>query len=118
MRGLGDFQRRQMKRGDPRIREVFSHLREILNLLENIANHPYQPLEREPESARAPVPTPPPSAPQPSAPLLVSIKEARRLIGVSNTRIYQLINDGSLETVRLGARRLIRYGSLQNLAGG
>jgi excisionase family DNA binding protein len=53
---------------------------------------------------------------QQPAPLLVSIKEARRLIGVSNTRIYDLINDGSLETVRIGTRRLIRYSSLQRLA--
>lgn len=119
MRGLGDFQRRQMMHGDPRVRQVFSRLRQLLDLLEDIVGHPYQPIE-PPKSAIAPPSSPAPvpkivPAQQP-APLLVSIKEARRLIGVGNTRIYDLINDGSLETVRIGKRRLIRYSSLQRLA--
>jgi excisionase family DNA binding protein len=53
---------------------------------------------------------------QQAVPLLVSVKEARRLIGVGHTRIYALINDGSIETVRVRKRRLIRYSSLQRLA--
>jgi excisionase family DNA binding protein len=50
--------------------------------------------------------------------MLVSIKEARRLIGVGNARIYQLINAGALETVRIGQRRMVRYSSLQKFAAG
>lgn len=48
--------------------------------------------------------------------MLVSIKEAQRLIGVGHTRIYDLINAGALETIRIGKRRLVRYSSLQKLA--
>ncbi len=55
--------------------------------------------------------------PEQPPPMLVSIKEARRLIGVGHTRIYDLINAGALETVRIGKRRMIRYSSLQKLAG-
>jgi len=124
MRGLGDYHRRLTKRGDPRVQELFSHLRQILDLVEDMVRHPHQ----QPEVA--PPPTPPsspprtPAAPTPQVmtpeqppPMLVSIKEARRLIGVGHTRIYDLINAGALETVRIGKRRMIRYSSLQKLAG-
>jgi excisionase family DNA binding protein len=97
---------------------VFSRLRQLFDLLEDIVSHPYQPTE-PPRSAVAP---PPPPTPVPKivptqqpAPLLVTVKEARRLISVSNTRIYDLINDGSLETVCVGKRRPIRHSSLQRL---
>ena len=94
-------------------------MRRVLDILEDMVSHPYQPPEPEPATGRTPMqPVLRAVEPQPSAPLLVSIKEARRLVGVSHSRIYELINDGTLETIRLGKRRLIRYSSLQNLAGG
>ena len=128
MRGLGDYHRRLTKRGDPRVQELFSHLRQILDLLEDMSRHPYQPPEAGQSSASpsSPARTPQgkPAAPIPQAvtpeqppPMLVSIKEARRLIGVGNTRIYDLINAGALETIRIGKRRMVRYSSLQKLAG-
>lgn len=124
MRGLGDFQRQQMKRGDPRVPRLFSHLRQILDLLEDMVIHPHQPPEPPQPSSPAPKPqvtTPVPISQAPAVqtptPMLVSIKEARRLIGVSNTRIYDLINTGALETVRIGKRHMVRYSSLQKLAG-
>ena len=49
-------------------------------------------------------------------PLLDSIQETSRLLGGSSrTRIYELINDGSLVAVKLGRRRLIRRDSTQAL---
>jgi len=117
MRGLGDFQRRQMSKGDPRVREVFSHLRQMLDLVEDIVNHPHPHVE-PPQPASPPPPAPPPAVEpknQPE-PLLVSIKEARRLIGIGTTQVYKLINDGRLETVLIGGRRMVRYGSLRQLA--
>jgi excisionase family DNA binding protein len=124
MRGLGDFQQRQMKRGDPRVQQLFSHLRQILDILEDMAIHPHHHPETGQPSSPAPTPKVPTAAPipaatttQPPTPLLVSVKEARRLIGVGNTRIYDLINAGTLETIRIGKRRMIRYSSLQKLVG-
>ena len=109
-----------MTRGDLRVRAVFSQLRQLIDLLEDIANHPQQPADiTQPAAppASPPIPVPKIVVTQQPVPLLVSVKEARRLIGVSNTRIYDLINDGSLETVHIGKRRMIRYSSLQRIAG-
>jgi excisionase family DNA binding protein len=122
MRGLGDFQRRQMKRGDPRVHELFSHLRQIIDLLEDIVIHrhqqpevPLQPSSPTPKhQVTTAVPLPQAATAQTSTPILVSIKEASRLIGIGNTRIYELINVGALETMRIGRRRMIRYSSIQN----
>jgi hypothetical protein len=49
--------------------------------------------------------------------MLVSIKATGRLIGAGRTRIYELINSGALETIHIGKRRMVRYSSLQKLAG-
>ena len=120
MRGLGDFQRRQMASGDPRVREIYSRLRQLLVLLEDIANHPHQAPDSQQQTVAPPQPPKPEPKiviPQPRPPLLVSIREARRQIGVGHTQIYKMINDGRLETVRIGNRRLIRYDSLRRLAG-
>jgi hypothetical protein len=36
MRGFGDFQRAQMKRNEPRIAELFRHVRDAIDILECI----------------------------------------------------------------------------------
>ena len=48
MRGLGDFQRSQMKQKDPRVTEFFSHLRKARDTLEQIVLRP-SPAEQHPE---------------------------------------------------------------------
>ena len=53
-----------------------------------------------------------------SPPLLVSGPEARRLLGVGNTKFWQLVNSGALETVVVGRRRQIRYASILRLCAG
>lgn len=50
-------------------------------------------------------------------PLLVSVKEATRVIGLGKTRLYELIDAGTIETVRIGGRRLVKVSSLRRLAG-
>ena len=40
MRGLGDFQRSQMKQKDPRVTEFFSHLRKARDTLEQLSCGP------------------------------------------------------------------------------
>jgi excisionase family DNA binding protein len=39
-------------------------------------------------------------------PLTVTLKTARQLLGIGNTKLYQLINDGTIETITVGRRRL------------
>lgn len=49
-------------------------------------------------------------------PLFVSAKEAARLLSLSRSRIYQLMDDGTITSHRLGRRRVIPADALANLA--
>lgn len=48
-------------------------------------------------------------------PLLVNTRDARFMLGIGNTKLYQLINEGHLETVKLGRKRLITVNSANRL---
>ncbi|MFO3797921.1 MAG: helix-turn-helix domain-containing protein, partial [Anaerolineales bacterium] len=43
---------------------------------------------------------------------LCSIREATSLMGMGRTSVYGLINDGSLKSVKIGSRRLVRIDSI------
>lgn len=49
-------------------------------------------------------------------PLLLSIAEAARSLGVGRSKAYELIGDGQLETVTIGRRRLVKMESLKAIA--
>ncbi|MDQ2891476.1 MAG: helix-turn-helix domain-containing protein [Pseudomonadota bacterium] len=51
-------------------------------------------------------------------PLTVRISTAVRITGLSRSRIYELIQSGDLEAVKVGRATLIQYGSLKVLAAG
>jgi excisionase family DNA binding protein len=44
-----------------------------------------------------------------------SITEAAEALGLGRTSIYALINDGRLETIKIGRRRLIKVNSIHRL---
>lgn len=46
-------------------------------------------------------------------PLLLSIPEAAAELGLGRTKTYQLIDEGILETVNVGRRRLVPRDSLE-----
>jgi len=48
-------------------------------------------------------------------PLTVRISTAVRITGLSRSRIYELIQSGDLETVKVGRATLVRYQSLKSL---
>jgi hypothetical protein len=48
-------------------------------------------------------------------PITVTVKRTRELSGLGNTKIWQLISTGQLQTVRVGRRRLVLYSSLRKL---
>ena len=50
-------------------------------------------------------------------PLLVSVKEARRLLGVGNTKAYQLIREKKLKVVKFGKATRITMESIRAAAG-
>lgn len=50
-------------------------------------------------------------------PITISIVEAGRALNLGRSSIYILINDGKLETVKIGRRRLVKVDSIKRLAG-
>lgn len=48
-------------------------------------------------------------------PIAVRISTAVELTGICRSTIYELIADGSLETVKIGRSTFIRYASLKRL---
>jgi excisionase family DNA binding protein len=49
----------------------------------------------------------------PEKPLLCSVIEAGRLISIGRSRIFELMNEGKLTSVKLGKRRLITTASIE-----
>lgn len=52
---------------------------------------------------------------QASQPLTVRVATAVRITGLSRSRIYELIQSGDLETIKVGRATLIQFRSLRNL---
>jgi hypothetical protein len=48
-------------------------------------------------------------------PLSVTVRTAQDLIGIKNTKIWELISDGTVETVSIGKRRLVIFASIERL---
>lgn len=46
-------------------------------------------------------------------PLLVSTSRSRQLLDIGNTKVWELIAAGELETVSIGRKRLVTYSSLR-----
>jgi excisionase family DNA binding protein len=51
-------------------------------------------------------------------PILVSVPDAARLLGLGRSSIYAMLAAGRLDSVALGRRRLIRYDSVRAVADG
>jgi excisionase family DNA binding protein len=50
-------------------------------------------------------------------PITISIAEAGRTLNLGRTSIYLLIDEGRLDTVKIGRRRLVKVDSLLRLVG-
>jgi hypothetical protein len=49
-------------------------------------------------------------------PVLCSIADAARMLGIGRTKLYSILdNDGPLETVSIGTRRLVKVASIARL---
>ena len=51
-------------------------------------------------------------------PMLCSISDAGKSLGLGRSKIYELISEERLETVTIGRRRLVRVESIRTLASG
>lgn len=47
--------------------------------------------------------------------ITVTVADARKALGIGHTTIYRLINEGRLDTVKLGRRTLIKTSSIRAL---
>ena len=49
-------------------------------------------------------------------PIFVTVNEAKRLLSLGHTRVYELIRSGELERVKSGGKTLIIYASVLRYA--
>jgi excisionase family DNA binding protein len=49
--------------------------------------------------------------------ILCSQTEAGKMLAIGKTKLGELIAEGTLDTVRIGSRRLVKIASVQRLAG-
>lgn len=47
--------------------------------------------------------------------ILCSVSETARCLGIGKTKAYDLISEGSLETISIGSRRLVKVASIHKL---
>lgn len=50
-------------------------------------------------------------------PILCSQAEAGKMLAIGKTKLTELIAEGAIDTVKIGARRLVKISSLKRLAG-
>lgn len=65
--------------------------------------------------APAPLAEHPGSAPLPDTPAVGTVPEAATALRVSRMTVYRLLDDGILEEVRIGTRRLVLWESVQRM---
>lgn len=107
MRGRGAYQKAQIEHRDARVAELCRHLRLAIDLLEQIASDPY----RRPENAPDPKPCPPVELPGEKA--TYTLREVSTAIGIGRSTLYNALNTGELQAIKLGRRTLIRREALR-----
>ena len=50
-------------------------------------------------------------------PICASVNDTARVLGIGRTKVYELINAGQLETVKIGRRTLVRTASIRSVVG-
>jgi excisionase family DNA binding protein len=50
-------------------------------------------------------------------PITVTVNGAKEALGIGTTKLYELMNEGKLERVRVGRRVLIKTASIRALVG-
>jgi excisionase family DNA binding protein len=103
MRGLGDFQHAQMRDADSRIPDLFSHIRHVIDILEQILQRPHRPAERK-RATEVDTKAPAPSISPADLKLSYTIKEVCKLEGISTATIYQVLGRRELRAVKFGKK--------------
>lgn len=61
------------------------------------------------------LPAAPPELPKLKPQVAYSLKEASDLLGLSRSKLYSMISDGEIASVRIGSRRLIEASEIEAL---
>jgi excisionase family DNA binding protein len=48
-------------------------------------------------------------------PIVISIDSAKKALGIGHTKLYELIDEGRLATIKIGRRRLVKTDSIRAL---
>ena len=48
-------------------------------------------------------------------PVTVTVKDAKAALGLGTTKLYELIGNGQLETIKVGRRTLVKVASIRRL---
>ena len=112
MRGLGAFQRAQMRDTDPRIHELFVHLRHALDTFEQIMLRPQRPAAEPAQEAGNEKSAPAaPAIPADDPKLAYRVKEICKLVGVSVGTLYRVIWPAGAEDGETGRQDIdLGYG--------
>ena len=51
----------------------------------------------------------------PGTPLAVSVKEMCRLLGIGNTKAWEMIGSGRVKTFTIGRKRLVIFSSIEQI---
>lgn len=114
MRGMGDFQRAQMKHRDARVSAMAQHLRSEVDLPEEIRLYPFKTEEPTEAPPRAPPPATSPVIALPSEKLAYGNKEAPGALGIGRTTMWRAIKDERLSAVKCGNRTFTPKSAMNN----
>jgi excisionase family DNA binding protein len=98
---------------DPRVRELFVHLRKAMDVIEELMLRSVPSAVQQGRSETQ-QPQPPREPPQMSQKLAYSIKEVRELIAISNSSLYKEIGEGRLRAVKRGNSTMILAADLKD----
>jgi excisionase family DNA binding protein len=48
---------------------------------------------------------------------LISLNDTCRILSIGRTKVYEMVNDGTLVSIKIGSRRLIAVDSITNITG-
>jgi len=101
------------RKSDPSVGELFHHVRQAMNILEDLLTQAAATAEPSPRFEAKPPQRELPISAIPDK-LAYSVKEVIKLAAVSRSMLYREINEGNLRAVKRGNRTLILSADLRD----
>jgi excisionase family DNA binding protein len=101
------------KNPDPRVQELFRHVKASVDILEKIISSPLKPQPSAPTPAKEPCVGAKSNPPPELTRIVYSITEVAELVSMSRTSIYNIINSGKLPCIKWGRGSFIRASDIR-----